>query len=269
MIKVTVAEVQRDVIKQLGVDLSGSFNIGTAVVNFNQTNPFSAFGQSLSGSSVAAVTFRNVTATLKAMERAGVVRTLAEPNVTVVSGETGLFVAGGEFPVPNGLVLRHHQIAAGLPTADRLQEIRRQPRLHAGRSGRGPHQPEGRHRGLRPLERERDHARRARHQPDADHPLDPRAPRRDRGRNPVRRLARDGRHDPGTDQAADQRLSRPAAAADPRRAVQEPRLHQQADRADDPRDALCGARGGAEGSVAAGRRLRRRVRFIHRAARAA
>jgi pilus assembly protein CpaC len=102
MIKVTVAEVQRDVIKQLGVDLSGSFNTGTAVVNFNQTNPFSALGQSLSNSSVA-TSVRHVTATLKAMERAGVVRTLAEPNVTVVSGETGLFVAGGEFPVPNGL----------------------------------------------------------------------------------------------------------------------------------------------------------------------
>ena len=102
MIKVTVAEVQRDVIKQLGVDLSGSFNTGTAIVNFNQTNPFSALGQSLSGSSVEA-SVRNVTATLKAMERAGIVRTLAEPNVTVVSGETGLFVAGGEFPIPNGL----------------------------------------------------------------------------------------------------------------------------------------------------------------------
>lgn len=102
MIKVTVAEVQRDVIKQLGVDLSGSLNTGTAVVNFNQTNPFSAYGQSLSNSSVSG-TIRNITATLKAMERAGIVRTLAEPNVTVVSGETGLFVAGGEFPVPNGL----------------------------------------------------------------------------------------------------------------------------------------------------------------------
>src|SRR5262249_4598445 len=52
MIKVTVAEVQRDVIKQLGIDLSGSFSTGTAVVNFNQANPFSAFGQSLSGSNV-------------------------------------------------------------------------------------------------------------------------------------------------------------------------------------------------------------------------
>ena len=44
MLKVTVAEVQRDVIKQLGIDLSGSFNYGTAVVNFNTQNPFSANG---------------------------------------------------------------------------------------------------------------------------------------------------------------------------------------------------------------------------------
>jgi len=41
MLKVTVAEVQRDVIKQLGIDLSGSLNYGSAVVNFNTTNPFS------------------------------------------------------------------------------------------------------------------------------------------------------------------------------------------------------------------------------------
>ena len=35
MLKVTVAEVQRDVIKQLGIDLNGSLNYGTAVLNFN------------------------------------------------------------------------------------------------------------------------------------------------------------------------------------------------------------------------------------------
>ncbi|NGX96432.1 MAG: BON domain-containing protein, partial [Candidatus Afipia apatlaquensis] len=40
MLKVTVAEVQRDIIKQLGVDLSATMNYGTAVVNFNNTNPF-------------------------------------------------------------------------------------------------------------------------------------------------------------------------------------------------------------------------------------
>ncbi|MEI9804696.1 MAG: hypothetical protein WDN48_09935 [Pseudolabrys sp.] len=53
MLKVTVAEVRRDVIKQLGIDLSGSFNYGTAVVNFNQVNPFSANGQTLSTSQLA------------------------------------------------------------------------------------------------------------------------------------------------------------------------------------------------------------------------
>jgi pilus assembly protein CpaC len=102
MLKVVVAEVARDVIKQLGIDLSGSLNYGTAVVNFNTSNPFSATGQTLSDSSLAG-SFKNVTATLRAMERAGVVRTLAEPNLTAISGETASFVAGGEFPIPNGL----------------------------------------------------------------------------------------------------------------------------------------------------------------------
>ncbi len=37
------------------------------------------------------------------MDRAGVLRTLAEPNLTAISGETATFVAGGEFPIPNGL----------------------------------------------------------------------------------------------------------------------------------------------------------------------
>ena len=36
------------------------------------------------------------------MERAGVIRTLAEPNLTAISGESSNFLAGGEFPVPAG-----------------------------------------------------------------------------------------------------------------------------------------------------------------------
>ena len=42
MLKVTVAEVRRDIVKQMGVDLSASMNYGTAVVKFNNTNPFTA-----------------------------------------------------------------------------------------------------------------------------------------------------------------------------------------------------------------------------------
>jgi pilus assembly protein CpaC len=102
MLKVTVAEVRRDVIKQLGINLAGSLNYGTAVVDINNITPFSATGQALNDSSFAG-TFKSVTATLRAMDRAGVIRTLAEPNLTAISGETASFVAGGEFPIPNGL----------------------------------------------------------------------------------------------------------------------------------------------------------------------
>ena len=47
MLKVTVAEVARSIIKQMGVDLSGSLNYGTSVVTFNNSNPFTANGPPL------------------------------------------------------------------------------------------------------------------------------------------------------------------------------------------------------------------------------
>src|SRR3954466_10277346 len=108
MLKVTVAEVRRDIIKQMGVDLSASMNYGTAVVNFNNSNPFTANNSPLvpgNGLSVAGITkgLPSVTATLRAMETAGVVRTLAEPNLTAISGESATFISGGEFPIPTGV----------------------------------------------------------------------------------------------------------------------------------------------------------------------
>jgi pilus assembly protein CpaC len=102
MLKVTVAEVQRDVIKQLGIDLNGSLSYGTSVLNFNNTNPFNALGQPLVDGNAVTGSFKSVNATLRAMERAGVIRTLAEPNLTAISGESANFLAGGEFPVPGG-----------------------------------------------------------------------------------------------------------------------------------------------------------------------
>jgi pilus assembly protein CpaC len=106
MLKVTVAEVARSIIKQLGIDLSGSLNYGTAVVNFNNSNPFTATGQPLVGSNAITTSFGgapSVSATLRAMESAGVTRTLAEPNLTAISGESATFIAGGEFPIPTGV----------------------------------------------------------------------------------------------------------------------------------------------------------------------
>lgn len=112
-LRVTVAEMQRDVIKQLGVDLNGSFGIGSAVVNFNNNNPFPINGGPLvsssgpfpnvAGGNNVTGTFRSINATLRAMERAGIVRTLAEPNLTAISGESANFLVGGEFPIISGV----------------------------------------------------------------------------------------------------------------------------------------------------------------------
>ena len=106
MLKVTVAEVARSIIKQMGIDLSASLNYGNSVVTFNNTNPFTANGQALVGSNALTTEFGStpsVKATLRAMESAGVVRTLAEPNLTAISGEAATFIAGGEFPIPTGV----------------------------------------------------------------------------------------------------------------------------------------------------------------------
>ncbi|WP_315735683.1 MULTISPECIES: type II and III secretion system protein family protein [unclassified Bradyrhizobium] len=105
MLKVTVAEVQRSIVKQLGIDLSGQLNYGTAVVKFANSNPFTAYGSNLVSNNAVSAAFGaapTVQATLRAMENAGVIRTLAEPNLTAISGESATFIAGGEFPVPAG-----------------------------------------------------------------------------------------------------------------------------------------------------------------------
>jgi pilus assembly protein CpaC len=106
MLKVTVAEVRRDIIKQMGVDLSASMNAGNTIVKFNNTNPFTANNGPLVAGNALATSFGSmpsVQATLRAMESAGVVRTLAEPNLTAISGESATFTSGGEFPIPTGV----------------------------------------------------------------------------------------------------------------------------------------------------------------------
>jgi pilus assembly protein CpaC len=106
MLKVALAEVQRSIIKQLGIDLTASMSYGTAVVRFSNTNPFTANNSPLVPTNAltgALGTNPSVTATLRAMESAGVVRTLAEPNLTAISGESATFISGGEFPIPTGV----------------------------------------------------------------------------------------------------------------------------------------------------------------------
>ncbi|MGC1358742.1 MAG: type II and III secretion system protein family protein [Xanthobacteraceae bacterium] len=115
LLKVVVAEVERDLIKQLGINLQGALGSGTATVTLNNTNPFTAFGQSLSGSSITAG-WKGLNGTLQAMEQAGVIHTLAEPNLTAISGETATFLAGGEFPILNGYSCSATSSTPGAPT---------------------------------------------------------------------------------------------------------------------------------------------------------
>jgi pilus assembly protein CpaC len=100
-LRVTVAEIRRDIIKQLGVNLSGSGPNGS----FSLDNPFAING-AVSATQATLNWFRgsqNLNATLQAFERQGVAHTLAEPTVTAVSGETAKFLAGGTVPILNSV----------------------------------------------------------------------------------------------------------------------------------------------------------------------
>jgi pilus assembly protein CpaC len=98
MLRVTVAEVSRAILKQLGVDMAGSWS----ALDFASINPFPLSQGVLTDT--LSTNFKagggSVSATLRAFERAGVSRVLAEPTLTAISGETAKFTAGGEIPLP-------------------------------------------------------------------------------------------------------------------------------------------------------------------------
>ena len=100
-LRVTVAEIRRDIIKQLGVNLSGSGPNGS----FTLENPFAINGTvaTSEGTLNWVKGNQNFSATLQAFERQGVAHTLAEPTVTAVSGETAKFMAGGTIPILNNV----------------------------------------------------------------------------------------------------------------------------------------------------------------------
>jgi pilus assembly protein CpaC len=108
MVKVTLAEIRRDVIKQLGMDIAGSnwtvFKSPTNfLLDFPATSataaPLSQTFIDLKGTAGKASTEVNV----KALEKDGVARILAEPTLTAISGEASKFKAGGTFPVPSSV----------------------------------------------------------------------------------------------------------------------------------------------------------------------
>ncbi len=100
-LKVTVAEVERKVIKQLGfsTDQGGDLLLKGGWGTLLQSNPFT-INSGLNDSALKINGPNNTNATLKAMERYGVSRVLAEPSVTAVSGEQAKMLVGGEIAVP-------------------------------------------------------------------------------------------------------------------------------------------------------------------------
>lgn len=73
-------------------------DVGEGGLRIDRNNPAAAIQSGLAGSGG----LNQAQAMIQAFERVGLVRTLAEPNLTVVSGEAGKFLVGGEFPVPTG-----------------------------------------------------------------------------------------------------------------------------------------------------------------------
>lgn len=99
MLKVTIAEVQRSVLKQLGINLNGQWNVAQSGFGLVTDQPFSVQRQLLSETALTG-TLNGNTATMRALERQGVLRTLAEPTLTAISGESAKFLAGGEVAIP-------------------------------------------------------------------------------------------------------------------------------------------------------------------------
>jgi len=103
-LKVTVGEIQRNAAKQLGVDFDAAINTaGQTAFRLITDNPFSVAGQAITATSAKATYTKGdttISGIIRLMEENGVLRTLAEPTLTAISGESASFLAGGEFPVP-------------------------------------------------------------------------------------------------------------------------------------------------------------------------
>lgn len=105
MLKVRVVEMQRSLIKQLGIDPSGFASLSNSTLEAAASTIANGASGGLTGTFTrffGANDESNIGVSFQALERVGLVKTLAEPTLTAVSGETASFLAGGEFPIPIG-----------------------------------------------------------------------------------------------------------------------------------------------------------------------
>jgi pilus assembly protein CpaC len=109
MLKVRIAEINRSLLKSMGVNLlshdsTGGFQFGIGRGNpGTNTGGTAAFNVNATGTTLAAfghLLGLDILGTLDIAASDGLATTLAEPNLTALSGETASFLAGGEFPIP-------------------------------------------------------------------------------------------------------------------------------------------------------------------------
>ena len=105
-VRARIVEVQRTAVKQLGLDATAVLASVGEGLTLTQAATFAISGSQLGGGSLtyedSAGDGSSLSSSLRAFERAGLVRVLAEPNITTANGESAEFLAGGEFPVPVG-----------------------------------------------------------------------------------------------------------------------------------------------------------------------
>ncbi len=105
MLKVRIVEMQRSVTKQMGLDLSAIGDLGGSTVSLlNNVGPSVTSGLLANGTynNTGGGDLTSLSGALSALETVGLVRTLAEPTLTAISGETANFLAGGEIPLFSG-----------------------------------------------------------------------------------------------------------------------------------------------------------------------
>jgi pilus assembly protein CpaC len=112
-LRVRVAEVSREVIKEFGINWETLFNSGNFTFGFASGRDLISDGNAIlrspanAGGNAPGIGFGNystgsasVSTAIDALAEEGLVTVLAEPNLTALSGETASFLAGGEFPIP-------------------------------------------------------------------------------------------------------------------------------------------------------------------------
>jgi pilus assembly protein CpaC len=114
---VRVAEVQHNVVKELGINWDNAFKAGAFTLGLSTGSPVIPPGSLFSSQFInlrnpgiggttdsifgtARTSNLSLNAVIDAMNQNGLVNILAEPNLTAVSGQTASFLAGGEFPIP-------------------------------------------------------------------------------------------------------------------------------------------------------------------------